>query len=322
MPATTPATTARTTDMATARMTSTATVVSAAFSLPMTTLQPTSRTHTATRPELRATRPSRTFPLALAIPLLTAGILACAAGSATAQPPRFGAQLDLGAVAPLGPAARSSIRLRDPRTEDDLSVGSPELSDVYRTLALRPGLTVQLGNAELRYAFERGNWSHARVRCTSTDTAIERGNGAIDDRGIRWECLDTPERGRANDAWPAYSAHHISGGARFYAPEILSTYPWGGGGAGLTFTRFDRDAQRSRLRAGTHAHVGGGIDLPIDRNLTLGFDLRYQVTLLAATARFADNARRASTTGRGVAGAVLDVQQGIILGLGFRANLR
>ena len=240
---------------------------------------------------------------------------------ADAQPPRFGLQADFGTAFGLGPTARSSIRLLDQRTEDDISVGTPSLEDAFRSPALRPSLVIQLSSIEVRYTLERSAWSHARRRCTTDDTATQLGSGAIDDSSIRWEC-GADQRVEHGDYRPPYTIHHVTTGNRFYAPEVFSFFPWAVLGGGLSLSRFDRDAQRRRLRAGLHATAGGGIDIPLDRSLTGVLDLRVMTTLIPATARFTDNARRATTLDRSVFSATFDVHHALHLSIGFRANLR
>ncbi|TVR04667.1 MAG: hypothetical protein EA398_01540 [Deltaproteobacteria bacterium] len=282
-----------------------------------TTPRPAPVARTAPLRKLARFRP---HPVAAACALLCLAL--ATPRPSTAQPPRFGLQADLGTAIAIGPGARSTIDLANPRTDGDRTVGNPFLADVYRAPALRLGVTLQLAELEIRYALERAQWSHARVLCTSEDTATRRGNGGVDDRGISWDCSGSGDRIEPSEARGAFLAHHLSGGTRIYAGELIGTFPWAAFATGLSLSRFDRDAQRRRLRAGVHASVGGGLDVPIDRNLTLVADIRYQGTLFAATARFTDNARRVSALDRGVLGATFDPQHTILLGIGFRSNLR
>lgn len=261
-------------------------------------------------------------------------LMVLSASSGAAQQ-RFAAELVGGAEVPLSSASRSDAVIPSGPLDDP---NVPVLVDYRHGAGARFGLRVLAGALEFGYSLERLSWSHAVIVCRGDREATVQTDGEIDDAEVRYDC--SGERERRDDLAPSANAavlHTLSAGVRLYArPRSAREDDAVEGGAprrdgpalyavvapGLTLTRSASDGTPGRVRAGATLMAGGGIDVALDRSLSLTFDLRYAMTGLARSGSTSATASRAVERGGTAVGTVLDVFHRLGATVGLRVDFR
>jgi len=271
-----------------------------------------------------ATRPRRSMLRAsgLVLALVSVGI----AGPAFAQS-RFSLSADAGLGVPIGLSPRYVAALR-PAGAD---AGQPVLAHK----AARPGLHLALGavmsDLEVRASIDRSPWRASRIVCVGDGTATRLPDGRLDDGAVDYDC-DVPRtvESLAGDGSSGLTLVSIDGALRFQLRDAagnedvrrVALRPFLLGGAGLAVGTYTDPLRGGVRRAGPRLVAGAGVELPLQRRLSMSFSVRYTPTFLVAGGATSDRAARSVEAGRGVFGTLFDtlhrVQVGGGLSLGFR----
>lgn len=270
--------------------------------------------------------------------LAIATLLCLWAPSLSAQS-QFGLQLDLGGDLALGPTMRSVVSLDTEADSSDESVGIPRLSDRRNRVGIHAGVTAHIGNLAVSYRFERFAWNGARVRCIGDRDAQQLPNGEIEDAEVRYDC-DVPREiitYRSEDQ-RALVMHHLIIGPRFYLRQrarLLTTSGedapedkrrparvFGTAGGGATIAQYEEPNLGRTSRFGFNLGGGGGVELPIDRRLSVGIELRYMLSMISVPTSSSSSAGRAVATQRNVLVALLDPVHRATVNFSFRFDFR
>ncbi|MFT6400372.1 MAG: hypothetical protein ACJAYU_005143 [Bradymonadia bacterium] len=270
--------------------------------------------------------------------LALATLLCLSAATANAQS-QFGLQLDLGGDIALGPTVRSVVSLDTVADSGDESVGIPRLSDRRNRVGLHGGLTAHIGSLAVAYRFERFSWNGARVQCIGDRDARQLPNGEIEDAEVRYDC-DGPREiiTYPSEDQRALSMHHLIIGPRFYLrqrPRLLTASGdelpeekrrparvYGTAGGGATIAQYDEPSLGRTSRFGFNLGGGGGVEVPIDRRLSVGVEFRYMLSMISVPASSSASAGRAVATERNVLVALMDPIHRATLNFSFRFDFR
>lgn len=271
--------------------------------------------------------------LTRSLALLAVALMLLVSGSDAHAQARFGLELDLGASAPLSASLRNVVALDATATEDGTLVGTPSLERRTNQLGFRFATTAHVGTFEFRYSFERFGWRNRLVDCVGDRSASQLPNGEVSDGEVRYQCTDNPDvQSLSSDGLVPLRLHHLTVGPRFYLrreparsdadeQRQLARF-YAVVGAGPTLALYRLPGLENLLRAGLHLSVGGGTEIPLERNVSLTLDVRYTVSLVGGSSSPAARAGRAIATQRGVAGALLDTFHQLGGTVGVRVDFR
>lgn len=248
---------------------------------------------------------------------------------------RFAAEVVGGAEVPLSSASRSNAVLpTGPADEPNV----PALVDYRYGAGARFGLRVLAGALEFGYGLERLSWSHAVLVCRGDREAQVLTDGEIDDAEVRYDC--GIDRERRDDLAPDASAaviHTLSAGVRLYARRRVErdeeTQADAGSprdgpalyavvASGVSLTRSASDGTTGRVRPGLTLMLGGGLDVALDRTLSITFDVRYAVSGMARSGSTSATASRSVERGGTAIGTVIDVFHRLGATVGLRVDFR
>lgn len=270
---------------------------------------------------------------------LALATIACLWATSAAAQSQFGLQLDVGGDLALGPSVRSVVSLDTEADSGDESVGVPRLSDRRNRVGLHAGLTAHIGSLAVAYRFERFAWNGARVRCVGDRDARQLPNGEIEDAEVRYDC-DVPREiiTYPSEDQRALVMHHLIIGPRFYLrqrPRLLTTSGdeppeekrrparvFGTAGGGATIAQYEEPNLGRTSRFGFNLGGGGGVEVPIDRRLSVGVELRYMLSMISVPTSSSSSAGRAVATERNVLVALMDPIHRATLNLSFRFDFR
>jgi len=257
---------------------------------------------------------------------------------------RFGIDIVSGVTLPLTPPIRGSAELPDRVYGTETGSQVPVITDRVAGAGPNFGLRVINGSIEVSYMMRRHGWLRARVLCESDREVQRLPDGRLDDSAHQYTCFDDPLRvDLARREERPIVIHTLGAALRFYmvrrqslvvsmdasrVPDARSASQRGRPdfyavvGPSLAITRFTLRDERARIRAGFALGVGGGMDIRLDRTLSINADIRYGFVVLSRDATSASTGGHAVTLGRRVVASVVDRYHQIDASVALRINFR
>ncbi len=254
---------------------------------------------------------------------------------------RFGLQIDAGPLLPLSASLHDVVALDVETEAGERAQGTPTLANWWNTVGVRGGIAATVSTVEVAYAFERFAWRERRVECVGDRPAEQLPNGEIADAEVRYECgADEQTHSLRGDDRPALRFHHLNVGPRLYlrprdrAPvDLVVDEPAQRGRArtarvygivspGLTLALYDDENLGRQTRGGFNVSAGGGVDVRLDRTVSFTFGIRYTASFVGGSSKPSARSGRAIATGRGVAGALMDIYHRVGATVGVRFDFR
>jgi hypothetical protein len=270
------------------------------------------------------------------IAALSFAVIAAAGAPVQAQS-RFALELDLGFDQPLSPSVHDAVLLSDAESgETSASAGTPILVNRLNRPGFHVGVSALISTLEVRYRFERFAWRGARALCEGDREAARLPNGEVEDAEVVYSCTRPGERiSVPGDEEGALTFHHVSVGPRFYLRrpqrsvvrdgvlvERDRTRLYGILNGGVTLAGYEDPNLGRRLKPGLNAGAGGGAEFQVDRRISIAFDVRYTLSMVAGSSSPTVRAGRAAANDRNVVSALFDVYHRVGANLGFRFDFR
>jgi|GEM_PF-5196725 len=243
---------------------------------------------------------------------------------ASAQHTRIAIGAGGGVSAPIGPSDRFAPRWYNP--EFTGAQGPTQLVH-YRP---KPGMAFHVETAirelNIRYTFQRYQWRKDRVACIpseqNTGDATRLPNGEYDDRNVLYQCGLDKETVDAKAGRRPLQLHQLSVSYNFVAVRPQIVIPYAKIGGGLLLTTFHTSVQNNNIRLGASIIAGGGLRVPIDRNISLYLETQYALHLMSRGGNYSLRAGRAVAVNHTVLSAIFDPMHSFQAILGIRVRVR
>lgn len=247
-----------------------------------------------------------------------------------AMPDAFGQQTRIaigaggGVMVPFGPSDRFAPRWANPEYSGQ---NAPTQLVHYRP---KPGMGFHLETSirelNIRYTFQRYQWKRDRVACVPSDDntadASLRPNGEFDDRNMRYNCGGGGDKISAESARRPLQVHQLNVSYNFAAVRPQTVIPYAKVGGGILLTTFHSSVQNNNIRLGVSLLAGGGLRIPLDRNISLYAEAQYALNLMSRGGDYSLRAGRAVAANKTVLSAVFDPMHALQAIVGIRIRVR
>lgn len=229
-----------------------------------------------------------------------------------------------GVIVPFGPSERFAPRWQDPEFN---GVTGPTQLVHYRP---KPGMAFHLETAiralNIRYTFQRYLWKQDRVACTphvdNTGRSQYLPNGEFDDRSMRYTCGGSGETVSHEQGRRALVLHQLNASYSFAATRPRVVIPYAKIGGGLLLTTFHPSVQNNHVRLGLSILAGGGLRVPIDRNVTLYVEVQYGLHLMSRSGDYSLRAGRSVAADKTVLSTLFEPMHTLQAIIGIRVRVR
>lgn len=229
-----------------------------------------------------------------------------------------------GVVVPFGPSERFVPRWHDPEFN---GVQAPTQLVHYRP---KPGMAFHLETTiralNIRYTFQRYLWKQDRVACVprenSDGTSRYLPNGEFDDRSMDYACSGAGDTISHESGRRALLIHQLNASYSFAAIRPRVVIPYAKVGGGLLLTTFHPSVQNNSVRLGVSVLAGGGLRVPIDRNVTLYVEAQYGLHIMSRGGDYSLRAGRAVAADKTVLSTLFDPMHTLQAIVGIRVRVR
>lgn len=250
--------------------------------------------------------------------------LVVATPSAMAQQTRIAIGVGGGVYTPMGPSDRFAPRWRNPEYTGQQA---PTQLVHYRP---KPGMGFHIETAirelNIRYTFQRYQWKQDRVACRANEDDFGGApllpNGEFDDRNVQYDCDVPKDRISADPTRRPLQLHQLNVSYSFVAVRPRTIIPYATIGGGLLLTTFHTSVQNSNIRLGVSVIAGGGLRIPIDRNISLYFEAQYALHMMSRGGNYSLRAGRAVAADKTVLSSLFDPMHSLQAIIGIRVRVR
>lgn len=256
--------------------------------------------------------------------LAVVALLVLLVPSAYAQEARVSLGAGAGMELPLSPSDRYAPTFAPPTMAG--GVGPTLLVNQRPSVGLRLQLEAVIGDLAVRYGFHGTGWRKDRIRCVPAEGSPGRAtllpNGEFDDRTMDYDCRAPHAKQEPDADRRTRVVHTIEAATEIPALRPTRVIPYASLGGGLALSTYQTASQNTGIRLGVVAIVGGGLRIPIDRNVAIIFETRYSLTLMARGGDYSLRAGRAVAANKTVLSAVIDPYHGFQTSVGIRVRVR
>lgn len=256
--------------------------------------------------------------------LCASALLFAGMSNGYAQQTRIAIGAGGGVAVPIGPSERFV-----PRWENTEYGGlqAPTQLVHYRPKA---GMAFHLETAirelNIRYSFQRYLWKRDRVACVpaedNANDAVLLPNGEFDDRNVLYRCQAGGDRIQADPTRRALFVHQLDVSYAFVAIRPRVIIPYAKVGGGVLLTMFHPSEQNSNVRLGLSILAGGGLRVPLDRNISLYLETQYALHLMSRGGDYSLRAGRAVAADKTVLSALFAPMHAVQAIVGIRVRVR
>lgn len=256
---------------------------------------------------------------------LCASALFCAVFStAHAQQTRIAIGAGGGMSVPIGPSERFIPRWENPEYN---GLQAPTQLVHYRPkLGMAFHLETSIRELTIRYTFQRHLWKRDRVACVPAEDnvydAVLLPNGEFDDRNVLYHCDAGGARIPADPSRRAHLVHQLDVSYAFVAVRPRIIIPYAKVGGGVLLTMFHPSEQNNSIRLGLSVLAGGGLRIPLDRNISFYVETHYALNLMSRGGDYSLRAGRAVASDKTVLSALFSPMHTIQATVGIRVRVR
>lgn len=244
--------------------------------------------------------------------------------AAHAQQTRIAVGAGGGVMVPFGPSDRFAPRWENPEYN---GYNAPTQLVHYRPkTGMGFHLETSIRELNIRYTFQRYQWKQDRVACTPSDDnlgeASLRPDGEYDDRNMQYTCGGGGETLAAESSRRPLQIHQLNVSYAFAAVRPQVVIPYAKVGGGILLSTFHASEQNNRIRLGVSLIAGGGLRIPLDRNISLYAEAQYAMHLMSRGGDYSLRAGRAVAADKTVLSALFDPLHSLQAIVGIRVRVR